>query len=167
MNRKLVSQAIAFSLPLIALIACVQPQESASQTGTSPAAPAAAPAAETPSTAQSPAAGDLSVLFSRIWRVTAAPSEPPLGGINIFLPNGTLLQTSCVETYQIAGWTIDKARPQVLQVSEDGQPTFTAEILELNDTTLRLRKQLIPTNETQEVTLTAAEDQFTCPDLPK
>ncbi|MBD1849423.1 hypothetical protein [Leptolyngbya sp. FACHB-711] len=40
------------------------------------------------------------------------------------------------------------------------------EFLELTDATLRLQKTLLPSNETQEVTLTAVEDQFTCPDLP-
>jgi len=51
---------------------------------------------------------DLTQLFSRIWQVTNAPSKPASGSIYIFLANGTLLETSCVETYRIATWTIDK-----------------------------------------------------------
>ncbi|WP_143467712.1 hypothetical protein [Leptolyngbya ohadii] len=159
--------SIAFALPLITLIACTQTQETAQVT---PATPSSAPTVTVPATvppSQAPATGDLKPLFSHIWRVTTAPSQPAPGSIFVFLPNGTLLQTSCVETYAIAGWTIDKARPQVLQVSENGQSVYNAEILELTNTTLRLRRTLLPSNETQEVTFTAAEEQFTCPDLPR
>lgn len=162
-NARSAVLAIAFILPLL-LIACTQAQETA-QPGSTPAATPTVPVSP-PQTSASPS-GDLTRLFSHIWRVTAAPSEPAPGSINIFLPNGTLLQTSCVETYLIGEWTVDKARPQILQVSENGQPTYRAEILELTDTTLRLKRQLIPSNETQEVTLTAVENQFTCPDLPR
>lgn len=166
--------AIAFALPLLTLIACSQPQQTAQGTITVP--PPTSEALPAASSVQSPATGDLTPLFSHIWRVTTAPSQPAPGSINIFLPNGTLLQTSCVETYQIAGWTVaplvpeagsDKARPQVLQVSENGQPVYSAEILELTNTTLRLRRTLLSSNETQEITFIAAEDQFTCPDLPR
>jgi hypothetical protein len=166
MNRRWVFLPTAFTLPLMTLIACSQPQATTRQATPTPTlvVPEITPEI---TQLQSPLTGDLTSLFSRPWRVTAAPSEPALGSINIFLPNGTMLQTSCVETYMISSWTIDKARPQVLQVSENGQAAYTAEILELTDTTLRLRKTLLPSNETQEVTLTAVEDQFTCPDLSR
>lgn len=117
--------------------------------------------------AQTTSGRDLTQLFSRVWRVTAAPSAPAAGSIYIFLPNGTLLQTSCVETYAIFPWVINKETPNVLQVSENGELAYRAEILELTGVTLRLQKRLVRTNETQEVTLTAVEEEFICPDLPK
>lgn len=124
--------------------------------------------ASTPTeSAETSESGDLTQLFSRIWQITDAPSQPPSGSIYIFLANGTLLQTSCTETYRIATWTIDKDSPQMLQVVEDGTLAFTARIEELSDTTLRLQKNLVRTNETQDVTLTATQQEFVCPDLPR
>jgi hypothetical protein len=110
---------------------------------------------------------DLTQLFSRIWRITNAPSKPALGSIYIFLPNGTLLETSCVETYRIATWTIDKTDPSVLRVVEDNQLAFTAAITELTGKTLRLQQSLVRSNEKRTITLKAVEGEFVCPDLPK
>lgn len=126
------------------------------------------PAASSDSSLTAAASGqDLTVLFSRVWRMTQAPSEPAPGSIYVFLPNGTFLQTSCVETYALSGWTVDKDAPNVLKVSENGQVALTAEILELTNTTLRLRQTLVRSGDTQEVTLSAMEDEFICPDLPR
>ena len=112
-------------------------------------------------------AQDLSQLYSRTWRITSAPSPPAAGSIYIFLANGTLVETSCVETYRIAAWTVDKKAPRVLRVTEDQEPAFTATILELNDTTLRLRQTLMRSKEKRELTLKAIDKEFVCPDLPK
>jgi hypothetical protein len=109
----------------------------------------------------------LAPLFQRIWRVDKSPSLPALGTIYIFLPNGTLLETSCVETYRIATWTMDKEMPRLLRVVEDGQPAFTATIADLTDTTLRLQQELVRSHEKKELTLTAVEQESVCPDLPK
>ena len=109
----------------------------------------------------------LSQLFSRVWRVTKAPSQPLSGSIYIFLPNGTLLETSCGTTYRIATWTVDKAAPRVLRVVEDKQLAYTAAIAQLTDTTLQLQKNLVRSNEKQSVTLTAVQQEFVCPDLRK
>jgi hypothetical protein len=112
---------------------------------------------------------DLTQLFSRIWRFTDsnAPSKPPLSSIYIFLPNGTLLETSCTETYRIATWTIDKQAPRVLRIVEDGRLAFTATIAELTDTTLRLQQILVRSSEKRELTLMAVEKEFVCPDFRK
>lgn len=111
--------------------------------------------------------GNLTQLFSRIWRVTKASSKFAPGSIFVFLPNGTLVQTSCVETYRIATWTSDKKVPGVLRVVEDGKLAFTATIAELTDTTLQLKQNLVRSNEKQDITLTAVEQESACPDLPK
>lgn len=161
-------RSLAFALPLMGLMACAPTSNTAQQVSPSASAtesPVSAPT-ESPSITES-AGRDLTPLFSKIWRVSEAPSEPALGSINVFLPNGTLLQTSCVETYLIGGWTIDKEQPNVLQVSENGMPAYTAQIVELTDTTLQLQLTLTQTNETQNITLTAVEDEFVCPDLPR
>jgi len=109
----------------------------------------------------------LNQVTGRIWRVTKAPSQPPLGAIYVFLSNGTLLETSCVETYRIATWKIDQQAPLVLRVIEDGRPAFTAAMTQSSDTTLRFQKKLLRSNETQEISLTAVDKEFVCPDLPR
>ena len=150
------------SLLLIGLIACSQmsnAENSQPQTSVE-VSPTSTPA----KTAYN---GNLTQLFSRIWRVTNAPSQPASGSIYIFLPNGTLLETSCVETYRIATWTIDKKAPRVLRVVEDGQLAFTVRIAELTDSRLRLQQNLVRSNEKRDITLTAVEQEFVCPDLPK
>ena len=99
--------------------------------------------------------------------MTKSPSPPAPGAIYIFLANGILLETSCVETYRIATWTIDKNDAGVLRVSEDGQPAFNATIVELTGTTLRLQQELIRSHEKKDLTLTAVAQESVCPDLPK
>ncbi|MBD3884410.1 hypothetical protein IFO70_21955 [Phormidium tenue FACHB-886] len=154
----------AFSLMLAGLIACSQSSNPASSNATSQSL-TQSPTARI--TAETTANADLTPLFSHIWRVTDAPSQPASGSIYIFLPNGTLLETSCVETYRIATWTVEKDAPDVLRVVEDGQLAFTATIAELSNTTLRLQQNLVGSNEKQDLTLTAVEEEFVCPDLPK
>jgi|GEM_PF-773482 hypothetical protein len=111
--------------------------------------------------------GSLTQLFSRVWRVTKAPSQPASGSIYAFLPNGTLIQTSCTEPYRIASWTIDKAAPRTLRVVEDRQLAYTATIAQLTDTTLQLQQTLVRSNEKRAITLTAVQQEFVCPDLPR
>ena len=110
---------------------------------------------------------DLTRLFSRIWQLTDAPSKPAPGSIYIFLSNGTLLETSCVETYRIAAWSVDEKELSVLSVVEDRKLAFRAEIIELTERTLRLRQILTRTNESRNLTLKAVEQEFVCPDLPR
>jgi hypothetical protein len=114
-----------------------------------------------------PLDANLASLFSHIWRVTKAPSQPAPGSIFIFLANGTLLETSCTETYRIATWTIDKASPRELRVVEDQQLAFTANIAELTNSTLTLQKRLVRSKQTQDEAFTAVEGEYVCPDLRK
>jgi hypothetical protein len=161
----------------IGLIACSQmPSAAISVPANSTPSPTVAASPAVSPTTSPTATNDLTQLFSHIWRVTTAPSQPASGSIYIFLPNGTLLETSCVETYRIATWTIDKAAPRTLRVVEDGQFTFTATIAQLSDMSLQLQlsgmslqleQVLVRINEKQDLTLTAVEQEFACPDLPK
>jgi hypothetical protein len=161
-NRYLRLSVISL-LPIL-LIACAEPL-SVSNLQQSPTITAS----PTPTKIEATVNGDLTQLFSRIWSFTNsnAPSKPPLSSIYIFLPNGTLLETSCTETYRIATWTIDKQAPRMLRVMEDGKLAFTATITELTDTTLRLQQILARSNERRELTLTAVEKEFVCPDFRK
>jgi len=158
----------AFSSLLIGLSACSQ-SSNAKNPGSSTAV-AVSPTTTTQQPATTPpkaSSTNLTSLFSRIWRVTKAPSTPASGSIYVFLPNGTLLQTSCAEPYRIAGWTVDKAAPRVLRVTEDGRLAYTAAITQLSDTTLQLQRTLVRSNEKQSLTLTAVQQEFVCPDLPR
>lgn len=161
------------SLAVIGLAACSQSSNAGNSqpeasVAVSPTAPAVAqsqkPASTSPPRPASGASGDLTQLFSRVWRVTKAPSTPAPGSIYVFLPNGTLLQTSCGEPYRIASWTIDKAAPSVLRVNEDGQLAYTARIASLSDTTLQLQRTLVRSKENQALTLTAVQQEYVCPD---
>ncbi len=111
---------------------------------------------------------DLAPLFASVWRITSATPYPNSGSIYIFLRNGTLLETSCVETYRIATWKSDPKKPGKFEVTEDGRLAFTALILSLTSHDLRLRQTLAFGNhEVHEVTLTANDKEFVCPDMPK
>lgn len=115
--------------------------------------------------AERAATPDLKQLFGRIWQVADAPSKPAPGGIYVFLANGTLLETSCVETYRIATWSIDPKQPFVLRAFEDKQLAFTAVITQVTQDTLRLRQNLPRSNESRMLTLKAIEEELVCPDL--
>ncbi len=117
------------------------------------------------------AAGDSQASFlpllNRIWRVSNSPDGPAPGALYIFLSNGTLLETSCVETYRIAVWSVDKGQPDRLRVVEDQQPVFTATIGEASGATLHLHQKMIRSAKTRDITLTAVDGEFVCPDLRK
>jgi hypothetical protein len=107
-------------------------------------------------------------LTGRIWRIADGRSQTAAGTIYIFVADGSLLETSCVETYRIARWSADKGAPNVLRVTEDGELAFTAKILELTPSKLRIQRKLTRGNkEIREITLKAVSGEFVCPDLPK
>lgn len=107
-------------------------------------------------------------LFNRIWRVSDSASTPAPGSIYIFLRNGTLLETSCVETYRIALWSVDQNHPDTLRVTEDQRPAFTVAWGQPSGNTLSLRqKLLLGHSDTRDLTLTAVDNEFVCPDLKK
>jgi hypothetical protein len=87
------------------------------------------------------------------------------GSIYSFLPNGTLLQTSCVETYRIATWTVDEKDPQTLRIVEDHQETFTVRVDETGNTLRLTQKLLRGKGEIRELTLTPVDQEFVCPDI--
>jgi hypothetical protein len=107
-------------------------------------------------------------LFSHIWRITSPTPYPNSSSIYIFLSNGTLLETSCVETYRVALWKALPNKPNTIEVTEEGRVAFTATILAVDKAKLRLRQTMaIGNHETREVTFTAINKEFVCPDMPK
>ena len=109
------------------------------------------------------AATDLTAgpLVSTVWRITS-PAGRPLGSFYIFLPNGTLVMTSCVETYRLATWQADTT--DRLTIAEDPAVSYTADIRSLSETSLSLRLNL--RSEQVDLTFEPAKAPFVCPDLP-
>lgn len=163
---------LSISILLMGLSACSefsnagssQPPTSVAASPTTDATPRSTSTPVTPASTQSNSGRNLTQLFSRIWRVTKAPSSPAPGSIYVFLPNGTLLQTSCNEPYRIATWRVNKDTPNILRVTEDGRQAYTARITGLTDTTLQIQRSLDRSNENQALTLTAVQQEFVCPD---
>jgi hypothetical protein len=111
---------------------------------------------------------NLTPLFNHIWRITTQTPYPNSGSIYIFLPSGTLLETSCVETYRIATWKVDPKQPSAIEITEDGRLAFTATISALTGTTPRLHQTMaLGNHEVRDVNLTAIDKEFVCPDMPK
>jgi len=112
----------------------------------------------TPPPAQAPPPQQL-VLLNKVWRVTA-PTGKPLGSMYLFLPDGTLLMTSCVETYRLAKWSANA--DGTLTITEDAATTYRA-TYQAADRTAKLTFAL--KNEQLSVDLRVAETPFVCPDL--
>jgi hypothetical protein len=106
-------------------------------------------------------------LLNRIWKRSDSSYGTAAGSIYVFLQNGTLLETSCVETYRIALWSVDPAKPETLRVVEDQRPAFTATLGEASGDTLHLHQTLLHEKVPKDITLTAVDGEFVCPDLPK
>ena len=112
---------------------------------------------------QTVAASAATELSKHIWRVEQ-PASGFVGTIYIFVPDGTLLESSCKETYRIAKWSSDPNSPGVIQVVEDGQPAFTATIQDAGPASMRLQRRL-RRGETDELRLSPVAGEFVCPDL--
>ena len=98
-------------------------------------------------------------LLDKVWRVTA-PAGKPLGSMYIFMSDGTLLMTSCVETYRLAKWRADPDGK--LTVSEDPATTYRVS-LEFHGSDVKLRFEL--KNEVVDLWVRVADTPFVCPDL--
>jgi hypothetical protein len=118
---------------------------------------------EKESSGQTVAPSAVTDLPKHIWRVEQ-PASQFAGTIYIFVPDGTLLETSCKETYRIAKWSADPNSPGAIQVVEDGQPAFTGTIADAAQVGMRLQRRLRH-GETDELKLSAVAGEFVCPDL--
>ena len=137
---------------LMALFAGCTPSQDTTQRSTPVNAPAP------PIAATDLAAGPL---VNTVWRVTSANRAP--GTLFVFLSNGTLVMTSCVEVYRLATWRAESA--DRLTIVEDTAVQYTADIRALSQDSLSLRLNL--RSEQVDLTLEAAQAPFVCPDLPR
>lgn len=149
--------ALPALLFLLMLAACSRPAEEPPASSPPPVATAPAPAPQ-----PEPASDTRRQLLSHIWELTSPAGRPPRS-IYVFLPDGSLLITSCVETYRIASWKLDAGKQ--IEISEDAQTRYMAAITELTDSTLKLKLNLI--SEEIELGFRKAEPQTVCPDLPR
>lgn len=99
------------------------------------------------------------LLRDRVW-LDRTPNAPP-GSLRAFLSDGTLIMTSCVETYRLAPWRwVSGAR---LVWDEDGQPV-SAEVMVVSKESLGLAIDLAD-GTTDSRTFEAAQSPVVCPDL--
>jgi hypothetical protein len=96
------------------------------------------------------------------WKVTA-PEGAPAGSLYIFMSNGTLLQTSCVEVYRLSSWRMDG---QKLIITEDPNTRIEGEVQQPDASTLRVRLKLRSGWDPWK-TLRLAKPPDVCPDLPR
>ena len=94
----------------------------------------------------------------KIW--VSTDSSSPLGTFRIFLPDGTLVMDSCVETYRLAKWrAIDSRR---VEWQED-TATIEAEIAQSSPDELLLRVRL--GGQVTEQRYRLATVPYVCPDM--
>jgi len=79
----------------------------------------------------------------------------------VFLSNGTLIMTSCVETYRLAQWTLEP--PASLTITEDPITRYGADIVRIDERSLALRLKL--RSENVDLALELADTPYVCPDL--
>jgi hypothetical protein len=101
------------------------------------------------------------LLRDRVW-IDQSP-QAPQGTLRAFLSDGTLVMTSCVETYRLAPWRwVSNAR---IVWEEDGQ-NVNAEVAVVSDDTLVLAVTLAD-GTAESHTFKAAQSPVVCPDLPR
>lgn len=100
-------------------------------------------------------------LLNRVW-VRQGDEAVPLGSLQIFLEDGTLVSDSCWETYRLSRW--QQVSDTEISWEEDGM-TITAEIAGLSDTELLLNIKLGA--EVLKQRFTPAAVPFVCPDMPR
>jgi hypothetical protein len=94
----------------------------------------------------------------RVWLSTDRAAAP--GTIRVFLPDGTLVLDSCVETYRLARWTaIDANR---IAWDEDGA-RIEAEIRQVSPDELEIRLHLV--KEVKEERYRLAAVPYVCAEL--
>jgi hypothetical protein len=101
------------------------------------------------------------LLRDRVW-IDQSPEAAP-GTLRAFLSDGTLVMTSCVETYRLAPWRWVSGARMVWE--EDGQ-NIDAEVVVVSKESLGLTIAL-PDGTTETHGYKAAQSPVVCPDLPR
>ena len=133
-----VSRKSLATVLLLSLVGCGGPSVPA------PPAPVAAPGSDPP-------------FVGRIW-VTATPGHAR-GSIIIFLPDRTLLMTSCTETYRLSNWQVTG---DTIRWIEDTIPIQAVFSMPRNN---ELNLEIAGQERVQAYR--AAPVPYVCPDMPK
>ncbi len=104
--------------------------------------------------------GTAELVEDRVWIDQGADAAP--GSLRAFLSDGTLVVTSCVETYRLAPWRWVEGATLVWE--EDGQ-VLRAEVVLVGRDELVLAIDL--GGEPVARTFRAARSPVVCPDLPR
>lgn len=102
-------------------------------------------------------------LINRVWRVSSE-GRPP-GSMYIFLTDGSLLMTSCVETYRLATWRGGDT-PGSITITEDANTRYEATIRIDDERSAQMTLHLRG-GERVDLSLTVATVPDVCPDLPR
>jgi hypothetical protein len=141
---KVLWNAIWVLMPTTLLLtACGQRTAAPRQAPTAPAAPIGQPA--DPS------------FIGRVWQDTTPGS--PRGSIIIFLPDRTLVQDSCFETFRLSKWG---AEGNLIRWQEDTLP-IEAEISRPGPEELILKLR----GQEREKSFVSASVPYVCPDMPR
>lgn len=97
-------------------------------------------------------------LIGRAWTATHAGAAP--GTVRVFLADGTLVMTSCVESYRLSRWS--RVSPTRIAWEED-TVRIDADVVGPTADVLELR--LLLKGDTRSETYTSAAVPFTCPSL--
>ena len=100
------------------------------------------------------------LLMGKVWVKANSLGLP--GVMQVFLPDGTLLMDSCWETYRLEKW---QAVSEDTLVWQEDTEEIQAQIVELTETTLRLRLALRA--DTLEQIFRVAEVPYLCPDMER
>jgi hypothetical protein len=104
--------------------------------------------------------GTTEPFVGKTWLLTD-PSAPP-GTFRIFLPDGTLVMDSCVETYRLVKWRrVDERRIEW----EEDTAKIEADLSQSAPDQLQLRLRL--GGEVTEQRYRLATVPFVCPDMPR
>ena len=95
-----------------------------------------------------------------MWRIVSPAGRAP-GSFYAFLSDGTLVMTSCVETYRLATWRL--MSPQRVEITEDTITRYEADIARADQARFELRLHL--KSEVVDLALEPAATPFVCPDL--
>ena len=106
---------------------------------------------------ENPASVSVQNFIGKTWLSTDASAAA--GTLRVFLPDGTLVMDSCVETYRLARWRLVGRR---VEWDEDGA-RIQAEVSQVTRDQLKLRMNL--GGEIKEENYRLARGAFTCPDL--
>lgn len=143
-------------LGLVGLAGCQAPEPAAEEAAAVPS-PSSNPS-PIPSSGPAPEPGaSTDALTNTVWMRTEG--EGPPGELRIFLTDGTLVQTSCVEVYALRTWR-RVSETEIVFVEEVEIP---ARIVALTADELRLSLSLIG-GERQEVVYHRARVPYICPD---